>query len=74
MPLLHPPYPICAKTHPFPGFVLGSSKSSTYPTWERSLSRQVRGGWVKNDYASGFNSPAALLRSHFEHPPKAYYA
>ncbi len=33
-------------------FVLGSSKSSTYP----------RG------YASGFDSPAALLGKHFEHP------
>jgi len=33
-------------------FVLGSSKSSTYP----------RG------YASGFDSPAALLDGHFEHP------
>ncbi len=33
-------------------FVLGSSKSSTYP----------RG------YASGFDSPAALLDSLFEHP------
>ena len=32
-------------------FVLGSSKSSTYP----------RG------YASGFDSPAALLDGHFEH-------
>jgi hypothetical protein len=32
--------------------VLGSSKSSTYP----------RG------YASGFDSPAALLESRFEHP------
>jgi hypothetical protein len=32
-------------------FVLGSSKSSTYP----------RG------YASGFDSPAALLDEHFEH-------
>jgi len=35
-------------------FVLGSSKSSTYP----------RG------YASGFDSPAALLNGLFEHPPK----
>ncbi|SPP66564.1 hypothetical protein NITLEN_70154 [Nitrospira lenta] len=33
-------------------FVLGSSKSSTYP----------RG------YASGFDSPAALLEDRFEHP------
>jgi len=35
-----------------PNFVLGSSKSSTYP----------RG------YASGFDSPAALLDRLFEHP------
>jgi len=33
-------------------FVLGSSKSSTYP----------RG------YASGFESPTALLEGRFEHP------
>jgi hypothetical protein len=33
-------------------FVLGSSKSSTYP----------------QGYASGFDSPAALLDGHFEHP------
>jgi hypothetical protein len=36
----------------FASFVLGSSKSSTYP----------RG------YASGFDSPAALLIGLFEHP------
>ena len=33
-------------------FVLGSSKFSTYPS----------------GYASGFNSPAALLDELFEHP------
>jgi hypothetical protein len=37
-------------------FVLDSSKSSTYP----------RG------YASGFNSPAALLSGLFEHPAKVF--
>jgi hypothetical protein len=37
-------------------FVLDSSKSSTYP----------RG------YASGFNSPAALLSGLFEHPVEAF--
>jgi hypothetical protein len=37
-------------------FVLGSSKSSTYP----------RG------YASGFDSPAALLDGLFEHPAGAH--
>jgi hypothetical protein len=35
-------------------FVLGSSKSSTYPT----------------GYASGFDSPAALLNGLFEHPAR----
>ena len=39
-------------------FVLGSLKSSTYP----------RG------YASGSNSPAALLDGHFEHPASRVYA
>src|SRR6185295_6945189 len=37
-------------------FVLGSSKSSTYP----------RG------YASGFDSPAALLNELFEHPAECH--
>jgi hypothetical protein len=37
--------------------VLGSSKSSTYP----------RG------YASGFDSPAALLDGLFEHPAGAFF-
>jgi hypothetical protein len=37
-------------------FVLDSSKSSTYP----------RG------YASGFNSPVALLSGLFEHPAEAF--
>ena len=39
-----------------PNFVLGSSKSSTYP----------RG------YASGFDSPRALLDNRFEHPRLLY--
>jgi len=38
-------------------FVLGSSKSSTYP----------RG------YASGFDSPAALLDELFEHPARLLF-
>jgi hypothetical protein len=37
--------------------VLGSSKSSTYP----------RG------YASGFDSPAALLEGRFEHPARLIF-
>jgi hypothetical protein len=37
-------------------FVLGSSKSSTY----------------SREYASGFDSPAALLDSHFEHPGRCF--
>jgi hypothetical protein len=36
-------------------FVLGSSKSSAYPC----------------GYASGFDSPAALLAGLFEHPAKS---
>jgi len=47
-----PAQPRRAETRHFPCFVLGSSKSSTYP----------RG------YASGFDSPAALLDGLFEHP------
>jgi hypothetical protein len=37
-------------------FVLDSLKSSTYP----------------REYASGFNSPAALLDSLFKHPAEAF--
>ena len=48
-------------------FVLGSSKSSTYPAWEKSCSDSSGlGGW--ECYASSFDSPAALLDSSFEHP------
>jgi hypothetical protein len=32
---LHPALPRRAETRPFPSFVLGSSKSSTYP-WDRA--------------------------------------
>jgi hypothetical protein len=39
-------------------FVLGSSKSSTYP----------------EGTPPGFDSPAALLDGHFEHPASRYYA
>jgi hypothetical protein len=47
--------------------VLVSLKSSTYPIWEKSCSDSSGlGGW--ECYASGFNSPAALLEDHFEHP------
>jgi hypothetical protein len=38
-------------------FVLGSSKSSTYP----------RG------YASGFDSPVAMLEGRFEHPARLIF-
>jgi hypothetical protein len=41
-------------------FVLGSSKSSTYPTWETSCLGSS--GWAgEESYAYGFDSPAALL-------------
>jgi hypothetical protein len=47
--------------------VLGSSKSSTYPTREKSCSDSS--GWVgENRHASGFDSPAALPDGLFEHP------
>jgi hypothetical protein len=47
-----PARPRRAETRLFPCSVLGSSESSAYP----------RG------YASGFDSPVALLNSLFEHP------
>src|SRR4029079_18594083 len=52
MSLFSPAQPQRAETRLSPGFVLDSSKPSTYP----------RG------YASGFDSPAALLDEHFEQP------
>ena len=82
MVLLHPPNPRRAKTRPLPGFVLGSSKFSTYP-WVRAGLGRLRVGRVKYWYASGFASPAASLlgkervlarlgregeMGHFEHP------
>src|SRR5438067_4489567 len=55
-----------AATRLFPGCVLGSSKSSTYPSGEELPGSS---GWAgENCYASGFDSPAALLDSRFEHP------
>ena len=58
-----------AKTPLFPCIVLGSSKSSTYPAWEKSCSDSSGlGGW--KCYASGFDSPAALLDGLFEHPAR----
>ena len=48
-------------------FVLGSSKSSTYPSRKKSCSDSSGlGGW--KCYASGFDSPVALLDELFEHP------
>jgi hypothetical protein len=49
--------------------VLGSSKSSTYPTQRTSCLGSL--GWAGEKwYASGFDSPAALLAILFEHPAK----
>jgi len=56
-----------AETRIFPGCVLGSKKSSTYPKPGKSCLGSS--GWVgENRYASGFVSPAALLDRLFEHP------
>ena len=50
-----------------PNFVLGSSKSSTYPTREKSCSDSSGlGGW--ECYAFGLVSPAAFPENHFEQP------
>jgi hypothetical protein len=51
--------------------VLGLSKFSTYPT--RRISCLGSLGWVGGEwYASGFDSPAALLNGLFEHPARSY--
>jgi hypothetical protein len=47
--------------------VLGSSKSSTYPLGKRAVLAD-RGRVGEKEYASGFDSTAALLRKLFEHP------
>src|SRR5262245_58516827 len=54
--LFSPAQPQRAETRLSPGIVLCSSKSSTY----------LRG------WASGYDSPAALLDEHFEHPLGGY--
>src|SRR5207253_694258 len=71
--LLHPPalslpiQPPCPGTRLSTGFVLGSTTSSTYPTWGRAvLAAQGRVGG--NQPPPVFVSPAALLDDHFEHP------
>lgn len=53
-----PALPRRAKTRPFPSFVLGSQKSSTYPGERAGLGR-LRVGRVKYRYACGFGHPAA---------------
>jgi hypothetical protein len=61
-----PAHPMRAETRIFPG-VLGSKKSSTYPTPGQSCLGSS--GWVgENRYACDFFSPAALLDQLFEHP------
>ena len=60
MTLSYPPCPRRAKTRPFPSFVLGSKKCSTYP-WDRAGLGRLRVGRVIYRYASAFFSPAALL-------------
>lgn len=59
------PAPACQDAL-LPEFVLGSSKSSTY-LWERVRLGGLWVGQVECRYATGFNSPAALLDSLFEH-------
>jgi hypothetical protein len=50
-----------------PNVVLGSSKSSTYPTRETSCLGSL--GWVGEKwYDSGFDLPAALLVDRFDKP------
>jgi hypothetical protein len=62
-----PAQPRRAETRLFPCFVLGSSKSSTYPTREKSCSDSLGlGGW--ECYVSGFDSPRASLDGLFDHP------
>ncbi len=60
--LSHPPTPSRTETRPFPGFVLGSSKSST-DRGEKSRSWPAQGwGGEMVGYASGFDFPAASLQ------------
>jgi hypothetical protein len=67
--LFSPAQPRRAETRLSPSFVLGSSKSSTYPIREKSCyDSSGLGGW--KCYASGFDSPAALLNGLFEHPAR----
>ncbi len=48
-------------------FVLASFRPSTYPIWRVSCLGSL--GWAgEKYYASGFDSPAALLDGSFEHP------
>ena len=61
-----PAQPRRSKTRLFPSSVLGSSKSSTYPTRRTSCLGSL--GWAGEKwYASGFDSLAALLNGLFEH-------
>ena len=65
--LVSPAQPRRAETRLSAGFVLCSTTSSTYPTWERAvLAAQGRVGGKQAPPV--FVSPAALLDDHFEHP------
>ena len=59
-------------------FVLGSSKSSTgtrpphHSAARTDVVLLIRRTARPRGYASGFDSPAALLNGHFEHPARCF--
>jgi len=61
-------HPWRAKPRRFPRFILGSSKSSTYPSGEELPGSSGRAD--EDYYTSSFLSPAASLDDWFEHPKR----
>ena len=76
--LLSPAQPQRAETRLSPGFVLGSSKSSTgtqpphHSAARTDVVLLIRRTVRPRGYASGFDSPRALLDDRFEHPRLLY--
>ena len=62
-----PALPRRAETRLSASFALGSTTSSTYPTWETAVFA-AQGRAVEIGRLPVFISPAALLHDHFEHP------
>ena len=70
MPIVAPAHPERAETRSYPGLVLASLNTSTYPPGRSCLGSSGVGGWKR--VRLGVALAAALLDGHFEHPDSLY--